>query len=90
MSSHILLFLAILIDHARRKIDIAIFVGTKDQYFPLTAVRATQDELEKKEFSVALTETPDHDHWYYDLAPRINRIAWDFPEEAWARPGSAI
>jgi hypothetical protein len=19
-----------------------------------------------------------HDHWYYDLAPQINRDAWDF------------
>jgi len=67
-----------LIDHARRKINIAIFVGTKDQYFPLTAVRATRDELEKKGFSVEVTEIPDHDHWYYDLAPKINRSAWDF------------
>jgi len=44
----------------------------------LTAVRATRDELENNGSSVALTEIPDHDHWYYDLAPKINRIAWDF------------
>ncbi len=67
-----------LIDHAKRKIHIAIFVGTNDQYFPLTAVRATRDELEKQGFSVELTEIPNHDHWYYDLAPRINRSAWEF------------
>jgi hypothetical protein len=21
---------------------------------------------------------PGHDHWYYDLAPKINKAAWDF------------
>lgn len=67
-----------LIDHAKRKIHIAIFVGTRDAYFPLTAVRATRDELQKQGFSVELTEIPNHDHWYYDLAPKINRSAWDF------------
>ena len=67
-----------LIDHAKRKIHLAIFVGTKDTYFPLTAVRATRDELEKQGFSVELSEIPNHDHWYYDLAPKINRSAWDF------------
>ena len=41
-------------------------------------VRATRDELNAKGFSVELTELPGHDHWYYDLAPKINRAAWDF------------
>jgi poly(3-hydroxybutyrate) depolymerase len=67
-----------LIDRAKRKIHIAILVGTRDAYFPLTAVRATRDELEKQGFSVDLSEIPNHDHWYYDLAPKINRSAWDF------------
>ena len=67
-----------LIDSARRKIPIFIQVGDSDQSFPLKAVRATRDELNAKGFSVELTELPGHDHWYYDLAPKINRTAWEF------------
>jgi hypothetical protein len=29
-------------------------------------------------FAVQLTEMPNHDHWDYDLAPKINREAWEF------------
>lgn len=67
-----------LIQRAKRKIPIAIQVGTEDQFFPLKAVRDTRDELGKQGFSVELTEIPRHDHWYYDLAPKINRTAWEF------------
>jgi len=67
-----------LIDLAKRKIPIFIQVGDSDQYFSLKAVRATRDALNAKGFAVELTEMPGHDHWYYDLAPKINRTAWDF------------
>jgi poly(3-hydroxybutyrate) depolymerase len=67
-----------LIDSVKRKIPIFIQVGDSDQYFPLKIVRATRDELNAKGFSVELTELPGHDHWYYDLAPKINRTAWDY------------
>jgi poly(3-hydroxybutyrate) depolymerase len=67
-----------LIDLAKRKIPIFIQVGDSDEYFPLKAVRSTRDTLNAKGFSVELTELPGHDHWYYDLAPKINRSAWDF------------
>ncbi len=68
----------LVIDNARRKIPLAIFVGTQDAFFPLTAVRATRDALRSRGFPVELTEIPGHDHWYYDLAPKINRSAWEF------------
>jgi poly(3-hydroxybutyrate) depolymerase len=67
-----------LIDSAKRKIPIFIQVGDSDQSFPLKVVRATRDLLNLKGFAVELTELPNHDHWYYDLAPKINRTAWDF------------
>ena len=67
-----------LIDSAKRKIPIFIQVGDSDQSFPLKAVRATRDALNAKGFAVELTEIPGHDHWYYDLAPRINLKAWEF------------
>ena len=67
-----------LIELAKRKTPISIQVGDSDQYFPLAAVRATKDRLNAAGFSVELIEIPNHDHWYYDMAPKINRTAWDF------------
>jgi predicted esterase len=66
------------IDSARRKIPLAIWVGTRDQYFPLSAVHATRDAFQAKGFPIEVTEMPNHDHWYYDLAPSINQAAWEF------------
>ncbi|MEW6125825.1 MAG: alpha/beta hydrolase-fold protein [Acidobacteriota bacterium] len=65
-------------DYAKRKIPMAIFVGTKDPYFPLTVVRSTRDELKKREFPGELTEIPNHNHSYYDLAATINNSVWEF------------
>ena len=66
------------IERAQRKIPIAIFVGTNDQFFPLPVVRATRDALNARGFKSELTEIKDHTHWYYDRAPEINRSAWEF------------
>jgi dienelactone hydrolase len=63
---------------AKRKIPIYIMVGTVDQFFPLAGVRATRDELNKRGFDAQLIEMKGHDHWYYDLAPKINAEAWEF------------
>jgi len=67
-----------LIERAKRKIPIAIFVGTNDSFFPLPIVRATRDALNAKGFNSELTEIKGHTHWYYDRAPEINRSAWEF------------
>lgn len=67
-----------LFQFAKRKIPISIQVGDSDQFFPLAAVRNTRDVLNARGFSTELIELPGHDHWYYDLAPKINRTAWDF------------
>ena len=67
-----------LIEQAKRKIPISIFVGTKDPFVPLDAVRATREMLNAQGFKTELTEMPGHDHWYYDLAPKINLSAWEF------------
>jgi poly(3-hydroxybutyrate) depolymerase len=63
---------------AKRKTPIAIFVGTRDRSFPLEVVRRTRDDLNRQGFAAELTELPGHDHWYYDLAPKINQSAWAF------------
>ena len=67
-----------LMDSAKRKIPIFIQVGDSDQSFPLKVVRATRDALNAKGFAAELTEIPGHDHWYYDVAPKINLKAWEF------------
>ena len=67
-----------LLDSAKRKIPIFIQVGDSDQAFPLKVVRATRDLLNAKGFSAELTEIAGHDHWYYDMAPKINLKAWEF------------
>ncbi|MCA1626838.1 MAG: dienelactone hydrolase family protein [Acidobacteria bacterium] len=66
------------IGYAKRKTPIAILVGTDDPFFPLAAVRATRDELNKHGFNAQLTEVPKHNHWYYDRAGEFNRSLWDF------------
>jgi predicted esterase len=66
------------IEDAKRKTPISIIVGTKDLSFPIAAVRATRDELNKHGFDVQLSEIAGHDHWYYDRALEFNRTLWDF------------
>jgi poly(3-hydroxybutyrate) depolymerase len=65
-------------DEAARKIPIALAVGTQDPLFPLSAVRATRDALNKRGFDVPLTEIPRHDHNYYGRSKEINKAAWEF------------
>jgi predicted esterase len=69
---------ASLIDYAKRKIPLAMIVGDMDPFFPLASVKATEAALKARGFPAELTVMKGHDHWYYDLAPEINRIAWDF------------
>ena len=66
------------VDLAKRKIPIFIQVGEHDEYFPPQMVRETRDVLHTAGFPIELTEIKGHDHWYYDKAPKINQVAWDF------------
>jgi tetratricopeptide (TPR) repeat protein len=67
-----------LVAEAKRKTPIHIQIGTVDESFPLNSVRATRDLLTTHGFPVQLVEMLGHNHWYYDLAPRINQAAWEF------------
>jgi poly(3-hydroxybutyrate) depolymerase len=66
------------VDYAKRKTPISIQVGDKDQFFSVADVKATGDALKEHGFEVEVTVMKKHDHWYYDLAPKINEAAWDF------------
>jgi poly(3-hydroxybutyrate) depolymerase len=67
-----------LMDLAKRKIPFSIQVGDSDEFFPVKIVRNTSDALKGKGFTVDLVEIPNHDHWYYDQAPKFNLTAWNF------------
>lgn len=67
---------------AQRKVPIAIFVGTRDPFFPVDLVRKTRDGLNAKGLSVQLTEIPGHDHNYYSRSSEINSNAWEFLKKA--------
>jgi dienelactone hydrolase len=67
-----------LMDLAKRKIPISIQVGDSDPLFPVKIVRATADALKEKGFPVDMIEIKNHDHWYYDKAPKFNQTAWEF------------
>ena len=66
------------VPYAQRKIPIAIFIGDKDEYFPLFAVRKTQSALEQAGHPVSVTVIPGHSHSYAQAAAEVNRDAWDF------------
>lgn len=67
-----------LLDEAERKTPIALFVGTKDPFFPLAEVRRTRDIFIEKKFTIELTEIPNLDHNYYSKSSEINEKAWNF------------
>ncbi len=66
------------VPYAKRKIPIAIFIGDKDEYFPLFTVRKTRSALEKAGHPVSVTVIPGRTHSYPDVALEVNREAWQF------------
>src|SRR5262249_37867046 len=66
------------VENAKRKTPVSIQAGDKDQYFSVADVKATGDALKEHGFEVEVTIMKKHDHWYYDLAPKINEVAWEF------------
>jgi poly(3-hydroxybutyrate) depolymerase len=68
----------IAVPYARRKIPIEIFLGDKDEFFPLAAARKTQSALAEAGHDARLTIIPNHTHDYGKVADQVNREAWDF------------
>ena len=62
----------------RRKIPIAVWVGTNDADFPVRQVRESLELLNRQDFNVELTEIPGHTHNYYGRSSEINKAAWAF------------
>jgi len=70
-----------LLDRPSRRIPIAIWIGTTDQFFPLEAVRRSRDVLTQHGFPVQFTEIPNHTHDYYTTSAQTNREAWAFLQQ---------
>jgi predicted esterase len=66
------------VDYANRKVPLAIFVGDSDPFFSLASVKATNDALRARGFPIEVTIIKGHNHSYDNLAPEINRLAWEF------------
>jgi poly(3-hydroxybutyrate) depolymerase len=68
-------------DSATRKIPLAIYIGDRDQFYPIDVVRAVRDTLVKRGFDLLYKEMPGHDHNYGQVAPQINEEIWEFYSE---------
>src|SRR6202050_1058471 len=64
--------------HARRKIPIALFIGDRDEFFPIDSVRETAAAFRNAGHPVQLTILPGQRHDYHHVASRLNPAAWDF------------
>jgi poly(3-hydroxybutyrate) depolymerase len=67
-----------MVERAPRKIPVALWIGTNDSLFPVSAVRATGDVLQSHGFPADVTEIGGHTHNYYGRSPDINKQAWQF------------
>jgi predicted esterase len=63
---------------ARRKIPVWMTIGDQDRFFAMKDVTATEGALRNAGFAVTLTIIKGHDHSYTDVAPSVNRAAWEF------------
>ena len=69
---------AAVIGQAKRKVPIAVWVGTNDAFFPVKDVRATVDMLKTHGIDATLTEMKGRTHNYYEHSDEVNDMAWAF------------
>ena len=67
-----------IVDKAKRKTPVAIYIGDHDQFISLDGARKTRDLLKKSGFPVHYMEIENHDHNYYAISEQINADAWKF------------
>lgn len=65
---------------ATRRVPIAIWVGDRDPFFPMSAVKPTVDFLQTNGFPGEFSILLNHNHNYYGLADKVNKAAWSFLE----------
>ena len=67
-----------IVEKAKRKTPIAIYIGDHDEFFSVARVRKTRDLLVNAGFPVHYIELKKHGHDYYYLSDQINQDAWQF------------
>lgn len=67
-----------IVQQARRKTPIAIYIGDHDQFFTLAQTRATRDLLVANGFPVHYVEIPNQDHNYGAISGWVNQDAWKY------------
>jgi polyhydroxybutyrate depolymerase len=77
-----------IVDHAKRKIPIAIFIGDHDRFNSIVRARQTRDFLEKNGFPLHYVELLKQDHSYLPVRDRVNDDAWRFLSAYQLPPGS--
>jgi predicted esterase len=77
-----------LFEPAERKMPIAIWVGDRDQNFPLDVVRDTKRLFDSNGYNLELSVIPNHDHNYYAISDEINQKAWNFLKKTQLPPAS--
>jgi poly(3-hydroxybutyrate) depolymerase len=65
-------------DYARRKIPIAMYVGDRDEFFPVDSVQATEHILAQRGFPAELHLLPGRVHSYLDVPPDFHATVWQF------------
>ena len=67
-----------IVNQAKWKIPIALFIGDRDQFNSIDRARRTRALLEKNGFPVHYVEFPGQDHSYMPVRDSVNDDAWRF------------
>lgn len=65
-------------EYAKRRIPIALYVGDKDEYFSLASVRNTERVLKSAGFPATLTVLEGRRHSYLDVPDDFHDTVWSF------------
>lgn len=68
--------------HRKPRAPLTHYLGQKDRIFSVENSRAAGDVLSAQGQKTSLVVIKNHNHWYYDLAPFINKKAWAAMTEA--------
>jgi poly(3-hydroxybutyrate) depolymerase len=67
-----------ILQQAKRKLPIAIYLGDHDEFFTVAQAHSTRDLLAANGFPVRLTIFPNLDHNYGAVASTVNADVWNF------------
>lgn len=67
-----------IMNEARNRVPFLVMTGTADKNVPPDITVATAQMLARNGFPTDLDLFEDHTHWYYDVAPYLNKMALDF------------